>query len=445
MLRSIFHRLIFFFGLLLLCSILGAEEKDSRSTDARPVLFLTSNPINADVLVDGEPLEQQTPLLLKDLEPGVYGLEIRKEGCTPRSLEIELEAGKVETVSLDFSTQCFSPSFPEEKSLSIRGQEEQAGENLFELPQGTYTIQRREEILHIEPVFAQDGWIKGLNLALPLAAAFSTVLTVHDIFYPKRAALQISPSFSLSPATLSAYGITLTLLGFDVALGVRRAKSKKAFAYRSTPHEQSLHNAAAYYERGEKLFALGQLAEALQFYTDVLEGYRDSVLYPQALFKTARIHFLTGEDSLAVIELNLIVDRYPLPDLYDKARRKLADILLRQGRYRQSIEQLRSMVFADPLYVPEEIEALQAEVFEAWYSEEETVLNDLIASYQLLISRYPTSENVDLYRYKTAFYLHLARRESEARELLDRIDLSQVDEELEQQVRELRSSIGPGE
>ncbi|MBA7586733.1 hypothetical protein ES708_28738 [subsurface metagenome] len=40
----------------------------------------------------------------------------------------------------------------------------------------------------------------------------------------------------------------------------------------------------------------------------------------------------------------------------------LADILLRRTPYRESIEELQAMVFADPLYAEEEIELLKAEI-----------------------------------------------------------------------------------
>ena len=160
------------------------------------------------------------------------------------------------------------------------------------------------------------------------------------------------------------------------------------------------------------------------------------------MFKTARIYFLTGEDSLAAIEFNLIVDHFPLPDLYDKARRGLADILLRQGAYRDSIEQLHQMVFVDPLYGEEEIELLEAEILETWFGDDPAILDEVIAAYAALLEDYPDSESLDLYRYKTAYYLYLGERESEAQEFLDAIDPALIDEDLARKVRDLRRSLG---
>jgi tetratricopeptide (TPR) repeat protein len=190
--------------------------------------------------------------------------------------------------------------------------------------------------------------------------------------------------------------------------------------------------------------ALGQLEEAMRFYTRVLEGYKDSPLYPHALFKTARIHFLTGDDSLATIEFNLIADHYPLPDLYDKAQRGLADILHRQGAYQESIDQLRQMVFADPLYSEEDIELLKAEILEDWFSADANVIPRVTEAYTAMVNGYPESDNLDLYRYKAAYYLYLADREEEAQSILAPIDPAALDEDLLRRVRDLRRSMEGG-
>jgi hypothetical protein len=187
--------------------------------------FLTTSPINADVLLDGKPLEEQTPLLLRQLGPGRHELEIRKQGYRTELREIELEPGEILSLEIDLASLSFRPVLPEEETVTIRGEEEEAGDTVYRLPEGSYSFNREGGSLHIEPVFPQDSWIRGLNLAIPLSVAFTAVLTLHDVFYPKRAALQFTEDFSLSPATLSAYGLTFTLISFDIALYVTVPRS----------------------------------------------------------------------------------------------------------------------------------------------------------------------------------------------------------------------------
>jgi tetratricopeptide (TPR) repeat protein len=432
-------------GIACTLFVVTAAAHPQQGESFRTVLFLTTRPINADVLLDGQPLEEQTPLLLRELDSGRHELEIRKEGYTT-ALKI-LEVGPEEIVSLeiDLESLTFAPVFLEEKTLTIRGEEQEAGATVYRLPEGSYSFRRDAGKLHIEPVFPQDGWIRGLNLAIPLSAAFTVLLTLHDVFYPKRAALQFSEDFSLSPASLTAYGLTFTLIGFDIALYSRRNKAREALRYTAVPQSRTLQAAEEHYRRAENLLALGQLEEALRFYKAVLEGYGDSPLFPYALFKIARIHFLTGEDSLAAIEFTMIADHYPLPDLYDKARRGLADILLRRGAYQEAIDQLRNMVFADPLYGREEVGLLEAEILEAWFAADPEVIGRVIDAYTALIGGYPESENADLYRYRGAYYLHLADRNAEARELLEPMDPAVLDEDLSRRFRDLRRSMEGGQ
>lgn len=433
------------FSVSCIFAIIATVAHSQQNEIPNSTVFLTTRPINADVLLDGEPLEEQTPLLLRELDPGSHEFEIRKQGYRTELRDIQIAAGEIRSLEIDLASLSFAPVLPEEETIIIRGEEEEAGDTVYQLPEGSYSFSREGGSLQIEPVFPQDSWIGGLNLAIPLSVAFTAVLTLHDIFYPKRAALQFTEDFSLSPATLSAYGLIFSLIGFDIALYVRRNKARQAFAYGATPHEQALHRAKEYYQRAENLLALGQLEEALHFYTRVLEGYKDSPLYPYALFKIARIHFLTGEDSLASIEFNLIADHYPLPDLYDKAQRGLADILLRQGAFRESIEQLQHMVFADALYGEEEIELLEAEILEEWFTDDPDIITQVIDAYTALLSSYPKSENVDLYRYKAAYYLHLADRNSEARNLLAPVDPAVLDEDLLRRLQDLRRSMEAGQ
>ena len=157
--------------LTLLCFF--ALQATSIEAQGLSYLFLSTNPINADVLLNGEPLDEKTPLLLRDLAAGKHSLEIRKPGYTTERREIELTSGDIETVDIELASLYFSPLLPEEERVTIHGVEEEGGEILYQLPQGSYSFKRDEEGLHIDPVFPQDGWIRGLNLVV--VRIFSTI------------------------------------------------------------------------------------------------------------------------------------------------------------------------------------------------------------------------------------------------------------------------------
>jgi tetratricopeptide (TPR) repeat protein len=356
-------------------------------TPMQAVIFLISTPINARVIHNGRPLAQETPLLLRDLAVGKHFFEVRKEGYPSRTVEVSLEPDEVKTISVDLGAGAFQPAFLNEQDLILGEKREPSAGRIFQLPEGSYRIRRSGGTLRVEPVYRLQGLITGLSVALPLALAFSGVLTVNDLLHPQRGTMP------LSAPTLSSYGISVGLAGLDVVLLLQRRKFVKSLAYSSRPLQDSEHIARESYEKGEEMIALDRKEEALRFFGEVVYGYKDSPFLPQALFKTAKIHFLTGDDTLAILELQLIADRYPLPDLYDKARKTLADLYLRQGAFAESLEQLQAMLFADPTYEREEMDLYRCQILEQWSEKDPERLPELRDAYRQLLERYPRSEN----------------------------------------------------
>ncbi len=60
---------------------------------ARGTLFITSVPVSAGILLDGEDTGLVTPALLEELDPGAHSLVLRLEGFKEASFELEVSAG----------------------------------------------------------------------------------------------------------------------------------------------------------------------------------------------------------------------------------------------------------------------------------------------------------------------------------------------------------------
>ena len=286
----------------------------------------------------------------------------------------------------------FQPVFLNETELVLAGKPEKTAEVIFQLPEGDYRVRRQGDNLVVEPRYRLQGAINGLNISLPLALAFSGLLTVYDLLTPPEGPLP------LSAATLSSYGITAGLAGFDLVLHLKRRSFRKAYTYSVSPLQESPHVARELYDRAEALLAQDRREEALHFYGLVVHEHKDSVYLPQALFKTAKIHFLTEDDTLAILEFQLLVNRYPLPDLYDKAEKNLADLYARQGAYPESLAHLDAMVFADPLYSREDIDLYRCEVLAQWAAADPAQHPALLEAWRGLVERYPNSPRAQEYR-----------------------------------------------
>jgi outer membrane protein assembly factor BamD (BamD/ComL family) len=356
------------------------------------MLFLSSSPINAKVLRNGQPLAAETPLLLRDLPPGKHTFELRKEGYPVRKVRLELGEGEVKSRVVDLTGGTFEAAFLNEAGLVLAGKPAKTAGLLFQLPEGDYRVRREGDQLIVEPRYRLQGAITGLNIGLPLALAFSGVLTLYDVLKPPGGPLP------LSPATLSSYGIATGLAGFDLVLHLKRRSFRKAYTYSVRALQDSPHVVRELYERAEALLAQDRREEALQFYGQVVHEHNASVYLPQALFKTAEIHFLTGEDTLAILEFRLLVDRYPLADLYDQARKRLADLYARQGAYAESLVHLDAMLYADSPYSREEIDLYRCEILGQWAAADPAQRSSLLEAWRSLVDRYPDSPRAQEYR-----------------------------------------------
>ena len=102
------------------------------------------------------------------------------------------------------------------------------------------------------------------------------------------------------------------------------------------------------------------------------------------------------------------------------------------------------MVFVDPLYSHEEIDFYRCEILEKWFQEDKEMLAELIDAYEELLRLYEGSENIALYRYKLACFLHLDGNREDALSELSQIQNSDVDTELDIQIKALLESLREG-
>jgi hypothetical protein len=341
------------FGILLvLASVTTAWAEQPAN------LFLTSVPIGAQLRTRGAPAGGKTPLLLRGLDPGTYRFEVRKEGYLARNVEIVLGPGQTSVLEIDLVEQGISSTFPEDDSIVVLNREEKAGERIFYFEQGSFTISREQGRVYVDPLFPQQRLIDGLHVAIPIMLLFSGLLTADAVLTPS------DSEWPIPPAVLAAHGVTLSMIGVDIALNVKKRKQLRAYSFSTRGQEQTLASARRLYAESEQDLEDGSLSKAMSGYTRLVSSFPDSPLVPQALYRMAGIHYLRGENDSAAALYRLIVREYPVADLYDKCQKTLADLLVQSGRYEESIEHLDGMVYLDPLYSRGEIEAYRTKILE---------------------------------------------------------------------------------
>lgn len=399
------------------------------------VLFVSSSPLNAIVSLDGQVLAEETPLLLRQIAPGKHALEISKEGYRTREAAVKIEEGETRILSLDLVPESFLAAFPGEQGFLPGGGEEAGTDTYFRLEPGSYTFDRRNNLLEIEPVFPQQGLLNTLNFTLPAVLGLSLLSTLHDLAYPKSSL--VAP---LSPVTVSTYSLTLAVAGIDIALRIRKRNFTRT-VLKPVRLADTVYMEERAYNRGEQLLTQGRVEEALDQYTKIVERRSESRFYPLALYKSAKIHLMTGDEETAVAELEILDSRYPLAELYDKTQKTLADIRHRQELYEQSVGHLGAMVFCDSFFSREEIDLYRCEILEEWFQQDEGVADQIIKAYECLIAGQAAAADLARYRYKLAYFLAAAGREEEALAQLALIGNAGGEGELGKLVEELRVDL----
>jgi hypothetical protein len=321
------------------------------------LLFVSSTPLRVSVKIDDE-IVGLSPLLMKQISPGSHRIQTYKPGLKSKSLEVEIESHEVLGVHFDLERDV-PGQIVSSKTGIVYGQGERTkADGDFLIPYGTYGLEVEEERITIEPSFPQESTLRVLNISLPALVALSALLTLTDSVYPKRSGL------FFSPVTLTAYSATLGVLGYKIVLDARKSRYLKSVSTVPSQVEQKTRDSEVWFQVAQELLTRDELDKALEYYIAVVEQDRDSLLYPHAFYKIAKIHVIKGEFEMAKDIFKLIVERYPLIDLYDKSLRSLAEVYFKQERYADSLAALDRMVFADPLYSREEIEQIKRELIE---------------------------------------------------------------------------------
>lgn len=321
------------------------------SLPAQTALFVNSAPIGAEVTINGSAYGS-TPLLVRDLEPGSYEVEIIKPGYRIAMESVELADGDVRAVEFRPEPDLFVGAFSAERTV-VGGISYDRQESTLVLPSGTYALASNGSTLILDPVYPNDGALTAARIATIAGGVASALAVVEDLLVNDEASYFTS---SLpSPATIASLTFTVTAAGFWIGLSAEKREYEQRMVVR--PFEEGLTPAEAErsYLDGEAALEAGNLSLALTNYSRVVADGGDSEYVPQALYKMGQIYSVSGDAELAARLLERLVRDYPAPGVYDRGLKSLADAYVALERYDDAIARLRRLVYYDDLYDPADI------------------------------------------------------------------------------------------
>lgn len=305
-------------GAPLVCFLLTVSQVGYASPGASGVLFVTSNPSGARVIVDGVELAERTPVVLRDLPPGSVSLRLELAGYVPHERVLEVPEDVVRSVEVAFSPDTMG--------------------------EGSYLARSRGDTLTLTPEYPRRRVVEGLRLAVPIVALVAGALTVSEMVSPRDTALPVSIEL------LTAGALTAGLLSIEIVLNTDRTRFWRAAPVRNVAlvsREPGTEPDKRMFQTAESAAAAGDFAGALRLYQLLAELHPSSIYVPEALYRVAQTHLMHGNYADAEQALVRVVEEYPTPAVYDRALRALADLYEIQDRNADALQQIEAMAFAD--------------------------------------------------------------------------------------------------
>ncbi len=340
-----------YLAIFLLFGCAGCLFGANKSSPAASSLFVSSSPFGAIVVLDGRTRAETTPLIVRNLRAGRHKLTIAKAGYGAVTVSVNVTPGAASAVEESLPGELVGPIFPDGQKLSFRGKLYSYQSSYYEIPAGSYEISRSADTVAIKPIFPGQTLLTAFNVVTPTFLVAAGAAAVSQVFTYQNSDVSSLVIFS---------GLTLVSAMLDISLHIQKGRYMRAMTITPVPLDE--RDEGALYAKANDLLSRGDLAGATQQYVDIVRGSRDSIYYPMALYQLGRIGMIQGDTMLAASELRIIVDRYPVPELYDRACKALADIDYEQGDYKSALGYLDKMAFLDKLYTRAEIDQYRAAI-----------------------------------------------------------------------------------
>ena len=340
------NSIIICFLLLFALSYAGADENTA--------LFINSSPINANIIIDGNAVVQKTPALLTGITAGEHEIKILKDGFDVTDSTVAVIGGTVNISTFTLYNGNYLASFPDEESIILHTDEDKELPSEFRMPDGDYRIEKSEGVLKITPIYPKSGLVAVTGTLFAGALAANLIAIGEQVRHSSTGDLGVPFSTGVI-----ATGAAATILGVtQFALLVDKLKFFENTRFYKDDPGQNENDAQRLFDNAQNAMSAGRLEAALTGFSSLISSHPDFPGFPEALYRIARLHIISGDTNLAITELKIIITDFPDPDIYDKACQTLALMYFNSGEIEKSVQSAENMVFYDPLFAdtPSDIE-----------------------------------------------------------------------------------------
>ena len=257
------HLIILCFLLLFVIFSVGAESNGDDS-----VLFINSDPINANIFVDGQAVLQKTPALLTGLTPGLHTVGIRKDEFEAYDSTIDVKAGSVNIKTVSLYNGNFIVNLPREESIVlVKGDDEISLPEYFKLAGGDFNLEKSGGVLRITPLYPKSELSTVIDTLFTGAILANLIATFVELDEAQELNLPHSPGLSITESLTAILGVTKLALYLD-----RKNFLEDLRIYKTDPKQNAVE-AEKIFDNAQKAMSSGLLESALAGFSTIVSDY----------------------------------------------------------------------------------------------------------------------------------------------------------------------------
>lgn len=331
--------------------VITHHDNQSLNPETGSVLFITTEPYGARVLVDNSPIKGRTPLVIRESQIGERNLRIEKSGYEPLEVVADVGNGEIVVVEGTLSPTGISLFFQDGIAEGADGEALPPGGYSFN--PGYYSLGNSDGVGTIAPVYTNQKWIDALNIAIPFVSVLTGGLVISETVSPRSEA-------SISPFTVGVLVSDILMIGANIGLHVHRTGWRKEWEVDSASVRP--HSAEDDYKNAEEALAAGNWSKAQKLFDRYHLVYPLDRNSPTALYRSARLSFLQGDNTGCAKRLDRMKSEYPTPEYWDRIWQLSADTAFRDGRVEDGLKALDMILGLDDMVNMESVAQQKATV-----------------------------------------------------------------------------------
>lgn len=380
-------------GLVLLLMAPAASAQDK---PASPLLYLHSDPMFAQVFVNGELQTSVTPLSVA-LDPGAeqYEIVLRKAGYRPLVSTLSAEGEWPQGIRVELEREELVAHFEGVNAISLGSVRRSAPGVGVISPLGSYELSRGDGALKISRVYPHEPLRRAAGWSIPAFLAIAGISLIDDVIEPRG-------SLYTSPATLAAAGFAAVSGGVFIGLSVDKLRyetREPRFVDAGTRPSA----ADELFDQANQAFRFGAFEEALSDFERLIDEYPESGRVPAALRSIGEIYRLFRSPRTALAFFEEIPRRYPDPSQFNPALLSISEVALETGELARAHEALRRMELTLGGVTEKQFLLQRVAVREAQLDGEHgaaTIILELRRDYERLIALASDDEEMDEYQQR---------------------------------------------